>query len=283
MKLTVNPDVTDPRFIYYFFRHPETVQKIKKRAITSGVPHINLAILRDFEVPTPSVGIQRRIADKLSAYDDLIENNRGRMALLEESARQLYQEWFVRLRFPGHEHARFADGVPDGWERRQLGDCFSLQRGHDLFEAQRVPGNIPVVSSSGITGYHNEKKADAPGVVTGRYGRLGDVYYIDREYWPHNTALYVIDFKGTSARVVYFFLRDALRQVQSNNAAVPGLNRNVIHKLLLLWPPGRFRDRFDELIKPVFEQLATLRRMNQKLRDARDLLLPRLMSGELAV
>jgi type I restriction enzyme, S subunit len=119
--------------------------------------------------------------------------------------------------------------------------------------------------------------------VTGRYGRLGDVYYIDREYWPHNTALYVIDFKGTSARVVYFFLRDALRQVQSNNAAVPGLNRNVIHKLLLLWPPGRFRDRFDELIKPVFEQLATLRRMNQKLRDARDLLLPRLMSGELAV
>ena len=205
------------------------------------------------------------------------------MALLEESARQLYQEWFVRLRFPGHEHTHITDGVPEGWKRCTLGECFTLKRGHDLPETHRVPGDFPVVSSSGVTGYHNEKKADGPGVITGRYGTLGDVYYVQEDYWPHNTALYVVDFKGNSARVVYFFLKHALHRAQSNNAAVPGLNRNVIHTFSIVWPSTRFRDRFDEFVRPVFEQLGTLRLMSQKLRAARDLLLPRLMSGEVTV
>ena len=117
MKLAVNPSIADPRFVYYFFCLPTTVQKVVNHALTSGVPHINLGILREFKITLPEVDCQQRIADILSAYDDLIENNRRRMALLEEAARQLYREWFVRLRFPSHEHTRSTNGVPEGWER----------------------------------------------------------------------------------------------------------------------------------------------------------------------
>ncbi len=129
MKLTVNSEKADPRFIYYFFRMPSTIQKVINHALTSGVPHINLGILRDFEISLPDVGVQHRIADILSAYDDLIENNRRRMALLEEAARQLYREWFVRLRFPGHEHTRITNGVPEGWERKRLGEMAYVTMG----------------------------------------------------------------------------------------------------------------------------------------------------------
>ena len=92
------------------------------------MPHINLTVLRNFEVPVPSLDTQKRIASILSAYDDLIENNRRRIRLLEQAARLLYKEWFVHLRFPGHEHVKIKDGVPEGWERKPLGEV----RRHEL-------------------------------------------------------------------------------------------------------------------------------------------------------
>ena len=88
--------------------------------LTSGVPHINLGILRDFEMPLPSLEVQHKIVATLSAYDDLIENNRRRMALLEEGAPLLYREWLICLRFPGHEHTRIVNGVPEGWRNCPL-------------------------------------------------------------------------------------------------------------------------------------------------------------------
>ncbi len=99
MKLTVNAQIASAKFVYYYFCLPESVQHVKNQAITSGVPHINLEILKRFELPLPSLREQERIAAILSAYDDLIENNRRRIQLLEQAARLIYQEWFVRLRF----------------------------------------------------------------------------------------------------------------------------------------------------------------------------------------
>ena len=117
------------------------------------------------------------------------------------------------------------------WYPCRLGDVVTLKRGHDLPESARQDGDIPVVSSSGITGYHTEPKAKAPGVITGRYGTLGEVFYLERDYWPLNTALYVTDFKGNHPRFVAYFLENALRNYQSDKAAVPGVNRNVLHQL----------------------------------------------------
>jgi type I restriction enzyme S subunit len=138
----------------------------------------------------------------------------------------------------------------------------TLKRGHDLPEARRVVGEVPVVSSSGITGYHDEAKSQAPGVVTGRYGTLGEVFYIDRDYWPLNTALYVVDFKGNDPRFVAYFLRNALRNYQSDKAAVPGVNRNVLHELEVQTTDPATQERIAELLSRYDDSIANnLRRI----------------------
>jgi type I restriction enzyme S subunit len=106
----------------------------------------------------------------------------------------------------------------------------------------RQDGDVPVVSSSGITGYHNQARATAPGVVTGRYGTLGEVFYLERDYWPLNTALYVIDFKGSNPRFAGYFLRNVLRDYQSDKAAVPGVDRNVLHEISVRVPDIKSQD-----------------------------------------
>ena len=122
------------------------------------------------------------------------------------------------------------------WKDCTLGDVTTLKRGHDLPEKKRVVGPVPVVSSSGITGCHNEAKADPPGVVTGRYGTIGEVFFIEEPYWPLNTALYVIDFRGNDPRFVAYLLRNTLRNYKTEKAAVPGVDRNVLHTLKVRAP-----------------------------------------------
>ncbi len=122
------------------------------------------------------------------------------------------------------------------------------KRGHDLPSDLRVEGPIPVVSSSGITGYHNEAKAKAPGVVTGRYGTIGEVFFLDQDYWPLNTALYVVDFKGNNPRFTAYFLRSILSNYQSEKAAVPGVDRNVLHQLKVKVPDPTTQDAIVELL-----------------------------------
>ena len=117
------------------------------------------------------------------------------------------------------------------WRDCTLGDVVKLQRGHDLPDRVRVAGAVPVVSSSGITGRHNVAKAEPPGVVTGRYGTIGEVFYIEEPYWPLNTALYVVDFKDNDPRFVAYLLRSTLKNYKSEKAAVPGVDRNVLHLL----------------------------------------------------
>ena len=122
------------------------------------------------------------------------------------------------------------------WRDCKLGDVITLRRGHDLPEKKRVAGPVPVISSSGITGCHIEPKVDPPGVVTGRYGTIGEVFFVEEPYWPLNTALYVIDFKGNDPRFVSYLLRNTLRNYKTEKAAVPGVDRNVLHTLKVRAP-----------------------------------------------
>jgi type I restriction enzyme S subunit len=154
------------------------------------------------------------------------------------------------------------------WHTSRLGDVVTLKRGHDLPESQRQDGDVPVVSSSGITGYHNEPKAKAPGVVTGRYGTLGQVFYVDEDYWPLNTALYVTDFKGNLPRYVAYFLQDVLRNYQSDKAAVPGVNRNVLHELRVRSSDTRSQDRIADILCAYDDLIENNRRRMALLEEA---------------
>lgn len=269
----------DPRFSAYFLRNVLKGYQSEKAA----VPGVDRNVLHEIKVRAPSHDIQLRIVDILSSYDDLIENNRRRMALLEESARLLYREWFVRLRFPGHEHTSIVDGVPQGWERAPLESALVLQRGFDLPTQDRQEGDVPIYGSTGILGYHDKFKAMAPGVVTGRSGTLGEVQYVAEDYWPLNTALWVKEFKRVTPLFALFLLREIDLKQFNGGASVPTLDRKSVHRVEILIPSTSLIRSFDEFAADMYTQIKNLNAQNQNLRTARDLLLPRLLNGELAV
>ena len=268
----------DLRYTYYLLCNLPLAQMNSDVA----VPGLNRDRALGLGIRVPSFAVQTTIASILSTYDDLIENNRRRMALLEESARLLYREWFVRLRFPGYEHTPIVDGVPQGWERAPLESALVLQRGFDLPTQDRQEGVVPIYGSTGVLGYHDKVKAIAPGVVTGRSGTLGEVQYVAEDYWPLNTALWVKEFKRVTPLFALFLLREMDLRQFNGGASVPTLDRKSVHRVEILIPSTPMLRSFDEFALDVFAQIKNLVTQNQKLRAARDLLLPRLMSGELA-
>ena len=158
------------------------------------------------------------------------------------------------------------------WRECRLGDLIRLQRGHDLPAQDREDGEVPVVSSSGITGYHSTPKAAAPGVVTGRYGTLGEVFFLDRDYWPLNTALYVTDFKGNDATFTAYFLRNVLKDYQSDKAAVPGIDRKVLHDLKVRVPGLAEQLRTVAVLSAYDDLIDNNRRRSKLLEDSARLL-----------
>lgn len=154
------------------------------------------------------------------------------------------------------------------WTPARLGDVMTLKRGHDLPGSERAVGDVPVVASSGITGYHDQAKAQAPGVITGRYGTLGEVFYLDEDYWPLNTALYVVDFKGNNPRFLAYLLRATLQNYKSDKAAVPGVNRNVLHELEVLTTDVSSQERIATLLARYDDLITNNIRRIQLLMDA---------------
>ena len=273
----------DSSFLYYSFLHLGRRGAFAPLFTGATIKHLPREKLAKVEIAFPSLDIQQRIADILSAYDDLIENNRRRMALLEEAARLLYSEWFVHFRFPGHEHVKITDGLPEGWERRMLGSVLTLQRGFDLPVGDRIAGGIPVYGSTGVVGEHNIAKVAFPTLITGRSGSLGRVCYVDDPCWPLNTSLWVKEFKAISVIFAYFLLLDLKLENYSGGASVPTLDRKVVHTVKIIVPTNLLATLFDEQVQVLFAQMKNLRLQNHKLAQGRDLLLPRLMNGEIAV
>ncbi|HIJ94882.1 MAG TPA: restriction endonuclease subunit S [Desulfuromonadales bacterium] len=275
--LKPNKDRILSSFLYYSLA-ANTTQLINA---AGGAAQKNLLLgdLRRLSVLAPSLAVQHDIASILSTYDDLIENNRRRMALLEEAARQLYQEWFVRLRFPGREHIRIVDGVPEGWEREKLGEHLTLNYGKALKADNRVDGPYPVYGSSGEVGTHEKALVPGPAIIVGRKGNVGSVYWSWKDCYPIDTVYYIN--AETSSLYLYYALKNM--HFISTDVAVPGLNRDFAYSRELLLPTANILRLFHEIGTPIHEQLYKLEEMNQKLRAARDLLLPKLMSGEIAV
>jgi type I restriction enzyme S subunit len=274
-----------PRFLYYSFINPYFQGTLKNFVSGSAQPQLPIQSLREVELSYPPLPIQCKITAILSAYDDLIENNTRRIEILEEMARSLYREWFVNFRFPGHEQVKMVDSelglIPEGWEFGRLDDALILQRGFDLPTKQRKEGNVPIYASTGITGTHNEAKVKAPGVVTGRSGSLGTVIYVDEDFWPLNTTLWVKEFRRVTPLYAFYLLSNLKLDQYNSGAAVPTLNRNDIHGLLVVLPHQRILEQFNQFVEPLLVLKKNLIKRNDNLRQTRDLLLPKLISGEI--
>ncbi|MBG0749081.1 MAG: restriction endonuclease subunit S [Planktothrix agardhii KL2] len=269
-----------PLFLFYWIKS-NTFQKALygiKGGVAQG--YVSLDMIRALPIHYPDdIAIQHKIADILSKYDDLIENNRRRIELLEESARLLYREWFVYLRFPGHEHTPNIDGIPEGWEKTILEKVGFLNYGKALKKDERVLGKYPVFGSGGIIGTHNKFLVEAPGIIVGRKGSIGNVFWTKENYYPIDTTYYIN--KEQSNLYLYYALQNI--GFINTDVAVPGLNRDFAHSRNLLMPDKKLLVLFDDFVNPVYKQISKLNKYDQKLQQARDILIPRLMNGEIAV
>ncbi|WP_434703728.1 restriction endonuclease subunit S [Pseudomonas sp. Z1-12] len=151
------------------------------------------------------------------------------------------------------------------WKDLSLGDVIELKRGYDLPKGKRMPGSVPIVSSSGVSDFHSEAMVEGPGVVTGRYGTIGEVFYVDEDYWPLNTTLYVRDFKDNDPRFISYLLRTLDFQAYSDKGAVPGLNRNHLHLAKVRLPGKTVQKSIVRVLSSLDSKIDLNCRINQTL------------------
>ena len=273
----------DARFLYYTMLSRDFYMKADAAAIGAAQRTVSLTALRNIEITVPPIETQRRIADIVSAYDDLIENNRKQIKLLEEAAQRLYKEWFVDLRFPGHEHTKIVDGVPEGWEESGLSRIAEFKRGKTITKAQIEPGTVPVVAGGlGPAYYHNVANTKAPVItVSGSGANAGftrmyytDVFASDCSFVDKSSCAFL--------PFVYCFLVSRKFELDSlqKGSAQPHVYAKDINSLHICIPNNDLLHRFCGLADSLFSKIGLLEKQNNNLTQARDRLLPKLMSGE---
>jgi len=269
----------------------------------SAQPFISQGDARGIEIECPPIHEQKAIAHILGTLDDKIELNRKTNETLEAMAKALFKSWFVdfdpvRAKAEGRPTglpAEISDLFPDsfedselgeipiGWEVGGLEEFLVLQRGFDLPAPQRIKGAYPVVAASGVSGTHNESMASAPGVVTGRSGVLGKVFYIQTDFFPLNTTLWAKEFRLATPIYGYFLLSGIDFAVFNAGSAVPTLNRNHLGSLRFTLPPKALVASFTDVAADLMKRKEGIAAEASNLTATRDALLPKLISGEIRI
>lgn len=272
-------DCLDYRYLFYWFLLAGKTGELDQYFTGATIKHMPGQKLKEVVIDKPPLEIQHRIADILSAYDDLIENNQKQIKLLEEAAQRLYKEWFADLRFPGHENTKIVDGVPEGWRRGLLKELISVNYGKDHKKAP-ADGNIPVYGSGGLMRKCNKSLFSGEAVLIPRKGSLNNIMYVDETFWTVDTMFYATMKQPHTAVFVYFFVKAFDMYSMNIGAAVPSMTTKILDAMDVVIPDKETLEKFDKQAKVCFDKIKTLQRQNEQLRKARDLLLPKLMSGE---
>ena len=293
-------DHDDFRFIYYLLKS----LPLSTLNTDAAVPGLNRENALRYRVQIPSPEKQKEIASILSAYDDLIENNHRRIRLLEESARLLYREWFVRLRFPGHENVKIIDGVPDGWEKSTVSKLGDVVTGKtpSTKDPDNFGGKIPFIKTPDMhknpiiietSQYLSEKGANSQAkkyipedsIIVSCIGTVGIVAINAIKAQTNQQINTVIPQKEHFRYYAYFALGDLKSRLEAmgGGATMVNVNKGKFESLPVVIPSDSILQEFHEVCNPMFLQIKNLLIQNQKLKTARDLLLPRLMNGETEV
>jgi type I restriction enzyme S subunit len=312
----VDQSKVSPTFLHYYFLSPAWKAQINANIITGAtVNRIPLSRFPEFTVQLPNLNAQHRVAEILANHDVLIENNIRRIQLLEESARLLYREWFVHLRFPGHEHLEVRDGVPQGWSRESL-EAICIPKdgiqtgpfGSQLHQSDYTDDGIPVVMPKDIAtrrvslqsiaripeSLANQLRRHRMQIGDTVYGRRGDIgrrAFIGPRQDGYFCGTGCLRFRPDPAIVNPRYLFDQLGAPdtegciinRAKGSTMPNLSAGALKTVPILLPPKRIQDSYAEAVEPTNRLIETLAEQNQKLAQARDILLPRLMNGELAV
>ena len=298
-------ELLDTTFLFYnmLLRYDE----LRMRSDASSTRgSITTDMLKKLPISVPDFPTQKRIADILSTYDDLIENNNRRIALLEKAAHELYNEWFVRFRFPGYENTKFENGLPEGWERKKISVYYDTCSGgtpsrthEEYFEAGIYPwvktGEIKdciIIDTEEYITEEAVKKSSAKllpakSVAMAMYGvNIGQLGYFDRQMTCNQACCVFSDKRSFSSKHYLFQYLKSIREyllLISFGAAQQNLSQELIKKIKIVMPSDEVVRSFEEKVDAIYDSIETLMYKNQNLAKQRDLLLPRLMSGKLEV
>ena len=280
------------RFVYYFLH----TLKLERFDTGNSNPTLNRNHIHKLEIKIPPLPTQEKIANILSKYDDLIENNRRRIELLEKSARLLYKEWFVYLRIPAHEHTPFIDGIPDGWENKILKELAFLTMGQSPKSEFYNEDKIGLPFHQGVANFGGrfpENKFYS--TKESRIAEEGDILFsvrapvgrmnISLEKIIIGRGLAAIRSKNHHQGFLYYQLKNHFfkEDMIGTGAIFASVTRAGLENVEFITPKDSIIKLFLEQIHPIDNQIKTLHQMNQKLKQARDILLPRLMNGEINV
>ena len=293
LRVTIDQEKANPKFIFYQLQTAKSIGWVEKHAVGATMLNLNTGILSAVPIVLPPLCVQEQIADILSSYDDLVENNQKQIKLLEEAAQRLYKEWFIDLRFPGHESTPIHDGIPEGWEKKRLVDIADVQYGFafdgSLFNS--AGDGMPIIRirniPDGTTQDYTTETADEQyvvkngDIVVGMDGEFhinswggDDSYLVQRtcRFKPHNPKM-----NGWLLWAIYEPIKFFEKTVVG--ATVAHLGKKHIDTIELLTAPEKYYEPFQAL----FDKRQALINQNRTLAEARDRLLPKLMSGEIEV
>ncbi len=284
MRISLN-DSTEirPRFLFYYLGLQQSIGWLNSHSVGATMSNLSAGVVKQLPVQYPPLTVQDVIVATLDQFDDLIENNRHRIEILEETVRLLYREWFVHFRFPADDEVRLVKAdlglVPEGWKSTRLGDILQLAYGKALRADGRRKGSVKVYGSGGHIGWHDKALVAGPGIVVGRKGNVGSVHWSDSDFFPIDTTYYVI------SDLPLRFLDQLLRTLEfiDSHAAVPGLSREQAYRLRIAQPPTDLVAQYESAVQPMYDLRRNLSNQYATLRRGRDLILPRLVSGELEV
>lgn len=275
-----------PYYLNYYLNAPKQRHRLLSNSNGATVSHVNMPIIRNLPVDLPDLDTQRCIADVLAAYDKLIENNRKQIKLLEEAAQRLYKEWFVDLRFPGHETTPIVNGLPEGWRYGELGDVVEFKRGEMITQKETIEGKVPVVAGGLRPAYyHNVANTDCPVItVSGSGANAGFCRLYTTEIWASDCSF--VD-KSTTDDLLFVYLSikvlsNGFKQCQRGSAQ-PHVYPKHVNALKILIPDSTTLVRFDHTVESFFAKSGMAEQQIAAAREARDRLLPKLMSGEIEV
>jgi len=288
-------DCLRPEFLYYFFLYKGRTGHLSQLFTGATIKHLPREKLALVEVPVPPHSTQDHIASILSAYDDLIENNRRRIQLLEQAARLFYKEWFVHLRFPGHEHTKIIDGVPEGWEKKPLSEIADITMGQSPKSIYYNEDGNGLPFHQGVTNFGVRFPShETYCTVQSRIAEPGDILFSVRAPVGriNITTDKIVIGRGLAAiRSIcvqqnylfyalksHFFKEDMI----GGGAIFAAITKKDLYGVELMQPTDRVAAMFMEHVLPIDLQIANLQQTIEKLVEARDLLLPKLMNGEVA-
>ena len=307
LRVTIDISKAIPKFVFYQLQKAETVGWVEKHAVGATMLNLNTSILSSVPIEIPPLAEQQVIVDMLSAYDDLIENNQKQIKLWEEAAQRLYTEWFVDLRFPGHETTPITDGIPEGWKKDRADAFFNMSIGKTPPRAEKQwftdGGNgTPWISISDMGNYgtyvfdtaealtveaiskHNVKVVPSDTVLVSFKLTVGRVSITTTDTCTNEAIAHFLISNSMLREYTYLYLKCFEYDSLGNTSAISkAVNSKIIKGMPFVMPDNATITQFHKIAKPIFDAIKDKQSMNMKLAEARDRLLPKLMNGEIEV